>query len=276
MIKQFTSIQRQKRMRYLKTKTAPMTLALGVALTMTFVTAPLNASAQQAPAANQNIPTAQGNADQATRPRPLSTVVAMMARTSGATILADSTVAGTPVPLLTEASTPQNFEAQLNTLVKAMPQGATWAKVYLPVTKSRMEADAVSEYVMAQAKLFGSAGAATPAGTIEIMGQRVAVDQAQPIITALNLKPVYLISNPLLKTAAQNWTKLSPEQQKQYAAQQAQQFLNMDPAAQQQMFQQQIAVFGSVMQQMTPEQRQQLMQNFGNLRGGGRPGQGNN
>jgi hypothetical protein len=113
-----------------------------------------------------------------------------MVRTSGATILADSSVAGTPVPLLTEASTPQNFEAQLDTLVKGMPPGAIWAKVYLPVTKSRMEADAVSEYLIAQAKLFGSVGAATPPGMVEIMGQRVPAEQAQTIISALNLKPV--------------------------------------------------------------------------------------
>ena len=125
--------------------------------------------------------------------------------------------------------------------------------------------------MIAQAKLFGSAGAAAPPGTIEIMGQRVPTDKAQSVITALNLKPVYLISNPLLKTAAQNWAKLTPDQQKQYASQQAQQILNMDPAQQAQMFQQQMAVMGSMMQQMTPEQRQAMMQNFGNMR---RPGQG--
>ncbi|MES2465339.1 MAG: hypothetical protein V4671_32635 [Armatimonadota bacterium] len=258
-------------MYHLKTKSVSAAAAFSAVIISAIVMVPQGAYAQAAPSTAP-----QGGAslpESTTRPRPLSTVVAAMVRSTGATILADSSVAGAPVPLLTEASTAQNFEVQLDTLVKGLPQGATWAKVYLPATKSRLEADAVSDYVMAQAKLFGSAGAAAPAGMVEIMGQRVPADQAQGVITALNLKPVYLISNPLLKAAAQNWSKLSQDQQKQYAAQQAQQILNMDPAAQQQMFQQQMAVFGSVMQQMTPEQRQQMMQNFGNIR---RPGQGGN
>jgi hypothetical protein len=47
----------------------------------------------------------------------------------------------------------------------------------------------------------------------------------------------------------------------------------MDPRSRRRCFQQQMAVFGSMMQQMTPDQRQAMMQNFGNMR---RPGQGNN
>jgi hypothetical protein len=256
------------------TNTTARTVAAGAALLSALVVTPRTASAQQPAPAPQNAPAVQQAApDQNTRLRPLNTIVTAMGRTSGAAIFADSSVSGTPVAPLSEAATPQNFEAQLDAIVKGMPQGTTWAKVYLPITKSRMDADAVSDYVMAQAKLFGSAGAATPAGMVEIMGQRVPADQAQTVITALNLKPVYLISNPLLKSAGQNWARLTPDQQKQYAAQQAQQILNMDPAAQQQLIQQQMAVFGSVVQQMTPEQRQQMMQNFGNMR---RPGQGNN
>jgi hypothetical protein len=262
--------ERQKQMNPIKMKATPFAAVMGALIATTFVSPPGAFAQQTSDPAPQK---AVGAPDPNLRPRPLSTVVATMARTSGATILADSSVASTPVPLITEATTATNFEAQLDTIVKGMPQGATWAKVYLPETKSRMDADAVSEYVIAQAKLFGSAGAAAPAGMVEIMGQRVPMDKAQSVIAALNLKPVYLISNPLLKTAAQNWGKLSPEQQKQYAAQQAQQILNMDPAQQAQMFQQQMAVFGSMMQQMTPEQRQGMMQNFGNMR---RPGQGNN
>lgn len=251
-------------MNYLK-KIAP----LAVTATVLALAAPC--AFAQPPVPNANAEATQNTAAQNARLRPLNTIVTVMARTSGATILADSSVAATPVMPLTEASTADNFEAQLDGIVKAMPQGATWAKVYLPLTSSRMNADAVSDYVIAQAKLFGSAGAAAPAGMVEIMGQRVPADKAQAVITALNLKPIYLISNPLLKAAAQNWGKLSAEQQKQYASQQAQQILSMDPTQQAQMFQQQMAVFGSMMQQMTPEQRQGMMQNFGNMR---RPGQG--
>ena len=256
-------------MNAIKMKATPFAAIMGAVVAMTLANLPQSAFAQPQPATATQGAAAESNL----RPRPLSTIVAAMVRTSGATILADSSVASTPVPMITEATTANNFEAQLDSIVKGMPQGSTWAKVYLPETKSRMDADAVSEYVIAQAKLFGSAGAATPAGTVEIMGQKVPTDKAQSVIAALNLKPVYLISNPLMKTAAQNWGKLSPEQQKQYAAQQAQQILNMDPAQQAQMFQQQMAVFGSMMQQMTPEQRQGMMQNFGSMR---RPEQNNN
>ncbi|MBC8104437.1 MAG: hypothetical protein H7Z41_17820 [Cytophagales bacterium] len=209
------------------------------------------------------------------RLRPLSTIVVTMARASGASILADSSVSTTAAPLPGETTTAANFEVQLDTLVKALPQGATWAKVYLPAPKSRMDADAVSDYVIAQAKLFGSAGAAAPAGTVEIMGQRVASDKAEAVVAALNLKPIYLITNPRLKAAGQNWAQLTTDQQQQYAKQQAQQILNMDPTTQQQFLQQQRAVMGAMMQQMTPEQRQQLFQGWGGGRGGGGGGRRN-
>ena len=170
--------------------------------------------------------------------------------------------------------------------MKALPAGTTWAKVYLPnPTGRRLDADAVSDYVFAQARLFGGVGAAGPAGTVEIMGQKVPQEKAAPVIDALSLKPIYLITNPGAKTAKAtlastggdpNWGTLSPEERQQAARQQAQMLLNLDPASRQAFLQQQQDVMRALFQQMTPEQLQQYRQSLGSngrRPGGGRQGQ---
>jgi hypothetical protein len=112
------------------------------------------------------------------------------------------------------------------------------------------------------------------------MGQRLPADRAAGIIAALNLKPVYLVTNPneRITTASGNavndlarWTQMTPEQQQQYARQQAQQLLNMDPALRQQMFRQQGAqqrmIHGAMFElsvNLPPDQRNQLLRDLTN------------
>lgn len=250
-------------------------LAAAVAVGALFVHGP--ARAQQAPAAAQPAGS------------PLSDVLARVSQVAGIRVVADSSVATQRVlPPNMNAVTPDTLETQLAEIVGALPRGTQWARVYLPATANSRNwtGDAVADYVYAQSKLFGAVGAATPAGTVEIMGQRVAADQARTLITALNLRPVYLITNPARRPVPgasgdpSQWGSMSPEQQQQYAQQQAQQLLNMDPTARTAMLQQQLSVLGSMMQQMTPEQRREMMQSVGAGLGfmgrGGFGGQGGN
>jgi uncharacterized membrane protein YgcG len=243
-----------------KMKALVKPLAAAVAVGALLVHGP--ARAQQAPAAAQPAGS------------PLSDVLTRVSQVAGIRVVADSSVATQRVlPPNINAVTADTLETQLAEIVGALPRGTQWARVYLPATANSRTwtGDAVADYVYAQSKLFGAVGAATPAGTVEIMGQRVAADQARTLITALNLRPVYLITNPARRPAGgagvagdpSQWSAMSPEQQQQYAQQQAQQLLNMDPAARTAMLQQQISVLGTMMQQMTPEQRRDMMQNVG-------------
>lgn len=228
--------------------------------------------------AQQDPPAPPANTARVAGQRTAADVAMRIGKAVSMAVLADSTVAESLVPLPTEATTTANFEAQIDALVKALPKGATWGKLYLPVPKNgrAYNADAVAAYAVAQAGLFGSVGGDTAPGTLEILGQKVAVDRADPLVSTLNLKPVYLITNPSARAAGANasltaglqqWNAMTQEQQQNYAKQQAQQLLSMDPQSRGQMMQQQMSVMRSMMEQMTPEQRQQMFQNM--PRGGG-------
>jgi uncharacterized protein YmfQ (DUF2313 family) len=211
--------------------------------------------------------------------RPLRSVAGEMGRLAGAIVLADSSVSAAPVLMPGGATTADNLPAQLDALVRLLPPGTVWGKVYLPVTGSgsSLDADAVSQYIVGQARLFGTVGAA-PAGKVEIMGQRLTPDQAAPVIAALNLKPVYLITNPRAAPTSAigaNFAQMSPAERAQYAQQQAQAILSGgDPGAAQQYLQEQAEVMRALMQQLTPDQRQQLMAQIRGPRGGGAQGGG--
>jgi hypothetical protein len=245
------------------------------------------AASSRAARAQQQEPAPPGNAQRAGM-RPVADVLSRIGQAVGVTIVADNTVANERVPLPAAPTTPENFETQVAEVAKALPQGATWAKLYLPATSRTQSGEDVAAYAMAQAKLFGSVGAAQ-AGTVEILGQRVPAEKAQEYITGLNLKPVYLVTNPRLRATAsqpaagvadnnlQQWMQMTPEQRQQYAQAQASQLLNMDPTLRQQMMEQQRMIMRQMMRQMTPEQRQQMFQGrgggqgrFGGPRGGNR------
>jgi hypothetical protein len=208
--------------------------------------------------------------------RPAADVLARIGQAAGVTVVADPTLAQR-VPLPGTAATPQNVERQIAEVVKALPAGTTWAKLYLPAPPNNRSWswDEVAGYVQAQAKLFGAVGPA-PAGMAEILGQRVPAEKARDVIASLNLKPVYLVTSVNAHTVAapsapgrggagdlSQWVQMTPEQQRQYAQQQASQILNMDPAMRQQAVLQQRMIFSQMMRQMTPEQRQQMFDEMG-------------
>jgi hypothetical protein len=207
------------------------------------------------------------------------------AKDTGATILVDASTSKQMVtlPATVEEATGETLEAGLTSLIKRLPPGTTWAKLYLPAGRS-LNADAVADYAVAQAHLFGGVGLPTPPGTIEVLGQKVSGDKAEGVSTALNLRTVYIVLNQNRSagatgiTAVNDWGNMTDEQKKDYAQKQAQALLAMDPKQQQQamasIMDQQRQVMQSLMQSMSPEQRQQFFQNMRQAMGGMFPGGG--
>ena len=199
------------------------------------------------------------------RQKPLSSILTSMSRSAGVSIVADSTVGGTLVNPPANNTTPQNFESQIAELVKSLPQGTTWGKLHLPEPKGNRgyNGDDVTAYAMAQAKLFGNVGGDTGPGEIELFGQRVTADKATTYVSGLNLKPVYLITNPSAKlqggilglTDPNQWASMSQEQRQKTIDSAAQQLANMDPQSRQQLMEQNFRIFGAMMRMLPPDQR---------------------
>lgn len=210
---------------------------------------------------------------------PLATVLTAVTRATGIDVVADRSVAGEQVTELSRKPTAETIDDTSAEVVRSLPQGTVWAKLYLPTPKGRrgFDGNAVADYALAQAKLFGNVGGSTPAGTIEVMGQKVSGEQANAVAATLNLKPVYVILHPNRRDSGGgfgDWTKwagMTAEEKMQYAQQQAQQLINMDPNARMMYFEQMRATMGAVMQSLTPEQRGEFMRGMREM---GRPGGG--
>jgi len=203
--------------------------------------------------------------------RPLSNILSGLTQGGGASVVADSSVMSLTAPLPMEATTAENLERQITALVATLPKGTIWAKLYLPPpAKGRgYDGNTVAEYAMAQSKLVGPVGGETPPGIVEIFGQKISSDKAKEYIAGLNLQPVYLISNPNAKSAfglmgdPSQWGAMTPEQRQKYAQDTASQLANMDPASRNALMQQNFLVFGQLMRQLPPDQRNGLFQGMG-------------
>lgn len=164
--------------------------------------------------------------------RPAAEVLANIGKAAGVAVLADAGVTGR-APFPVTLATPETVEQQIAAIVKALPRGTTWAKLYLPApAKGRaFRADDMAAYAQAQTRLLGRPAGATPEpGMVEILGQRLPADQSQAQIAVLNLQPVYLVTGPPAANGLADWGGMTLEQRRQAARQMANQVLNMDPA----------------------------------------------
>ncbi|MBC8142967.1 MAG: hypothetical protein H7Y38_16205 [Armatimonadetes bacterium] len=183
---------------------------------------------------------------------------------AGIRVVADSTIGSALVSLPSGDTTPENVEAQIAAVITELPKGTVWAKLYLPAATARAyKGDDLAEFAFAQSKLFGRVGDA-PAGTVEVMGKNLPADKAQAVIDALDLKPVYLVTNPTMKAVGDGdmtqWATLTDEQKADFAKKEATKRLAMGPEAFGKEFSgyvaQQSAVMGQMFGQMSPEQRE--------------------
>ena len=154
----------------------------------------------------------------------------------GFELVAESSVAQILIPGISEVPTISNIEAELDTLIKALPPGTRWVKLMLPppAKNKPFKGDDLADFALAQARLFGSVGEAVlPQGSVEVLSQSVPADKAAQIVPALNLKPVYLIVNPRAHAARTrgmaDFAALSPDEQKAWAKNMAPVFLGMLP-----------------------------------------------
>ena len=209
------------------------------------------------------------NAPRGARMRPLEILLRNLSRGSGVTVLADSSLAEVQGAQPKEPTTAQNLESQLDELVKALPRGTTWAKVMLPVSTRLYRGDDIADFLDAQNRLFGKKPPVEP-GTVEVLGQKLNAEKATPVVSNLNLKPVYVLVNHSAR--AGRAVGLSANGQPD-PNQMIQSFMNMDPAARQKMMQGMMQQMGGMIQNMSPDQR---MEFFRSMRGGlqGGPGGG--
>jgi hypothetical protein len=187
-------------------------------------------------AAWMGLPTAAQQAGARVATRPAEEVLAQIGRSAGVVVLTDSTVqARLPAP--GTAATAETVETQIGTMVQQLPAGTTWGKLYAPTpVNGRWNADVVADYARAQARLLGGIPQPAPAGMVEMLGRHVPVEKASEYAAALNLKLVYLVTNPRAPSAATvaaSWGQMTPEQQQAFARQQAQRIMSLDPATRQ-------------------------------------------
>jgi hypothetical protein len=233
----------------------------------------LSGSAQQAPAPAARAVT-----------RPAAEVLAQLGQSAGVVVLADATVQGR-LAVPPGGATPATIEQQIADIVRVLPAGTTWVKLYVPApANGRWDAVVVEEYARAEARLVGTIGRPAPAGMVELLGRQVPTEKANDCIAALNLKLVYLVTNPRAESApsvAANWARLTQEQREAYAQQQAQRLMALDPASRLEALRQlmrrepspQDMVFKTVAEQLTDDERIQLKQALrppDEARGGGK------
>jgi hypothetical protein len=246
--------------------TSLLVVALTVSITLSAF-AVLPVAAEQAPAPAPRADTL-----------PAGQVLVQIGQNAGVTVLADSTIQGR-LSLPAVPATAATVEQQIAEAVSALPAGTTWAKLYVPApANGRWSGDAVAEYVRALAQMVGTVGRTAPAGRVEILGRTIPSDKANEYISALNLRLVYLVSNPRAQTStttgfnmASNWTQWTPAQRELYIQQQAQRVMAMDPASRFQMLRglmenqeisPQQALIKSIFSQMTDDERVALKQSF--------------
>ncbi|MDQ2986544.1 MAG: hypothetical protein M3R13_07465 [Armatimonadota bacterium] len=130
-------------------------------------------------------------------PKLASDVAASLTKQTGIGIYMESRVAKEKVlwPVTSEPVTAENLQDEILRLVKALPRGADWGKLYLPPPPAGKiwKGDEVLAYAKAQAQLYGKVGVVHE-GSVEILSQKVIPEKSKEVIAALNLKPVYIIA----------------------------------------------------------------------------------
>lgn len=164
------------------------------------------ASAQQGP-----------GRDPATREVPLSKVLADLGKETETVVLADSTVAQIPVRFRSDTSL--TVDQRLKLLVRLLPAGSVWAKLYVPKPAGeRWNADNITQYARSLAQLTGRpVGGTSPEGTVNILGRPIPQAEAEEHIRGLDLRLVYLVSNPSISRLGISSDRL-PQMAQQFRA----------------------------------------------------------
>jgi hypothetical protein len=214
--------------------------------------------------------------------RSLSEIVAELTRATGVLVVADNSVAQASITLETNGGALSDVLAEV---VKQLPKGTTLRHVAVPASKPMPQADAIARFLSAADGLKPAAvapeGATAPVPEakmsvggeeIEVLGQRLTPEKAAPLMASLDLRPVYLLSNPtaddpvarssrLQAEGLQLWMEMTPEQRRLSADNQLNGLLSMDSNARRALFgQMQDQAMGMMkkIQSLPPDQRAQF------------------
>ena len=207
---------------------------------------------------------------------PAQMAAAQITQATGVTVLTDSTVGLVPVTFSTGGG---DVESVLQQIIKVLPKGAAVRTILLPAFSPKAALpsgdDVISLYGTQEklvAPVMGAKAATNPDGaaSVNVLGKLLSREQAAPIIAALDLRPVYVLTNAqagdnlvaqsskLQAEGLRLWMAMTPDQRAQAAEQQFDSLMNMDSATRQAMFgqaMQSAQAIGNKINSMSPEQK---------------------
>jgi hypothetical protein len=126
----------------------------------------------------------------------LNFLLGKLPKAIGGNIYADTSSGNAKVDVQGIDLATSNAEDLLDALVKKLPKGTVWVKVFVPKTDAkRMNGDSLAAFVFAQSNLIGKVGEIKK-GYTEVLGQQIPDDQAADLLKTLNLSPYYVIFRP--------------------------------------------------------------------------------
>lgn len=140
--------------------------------------------------------------------RALETLLREVSERVDVRLLADSTLAGARVvPPNQPVNDASRVEGWLKELVRNIPGGASWVKLWLPPPPrgKRWSGDDVVKYALSLAQLYGKVGAVQE-GKSEILATQLPDGPAQSVKDALKLQPVYLLTRRGTRTFSGKWS----------------------------------------------------------------------
>ena len=210
---------------------------------------------------------------------PAAQVAAKLSKTTGMTVLTDSSLAGTVV---TFSSVGGPLDSVLKQLSAKLPTGTMVRAALVPeaaLIGPTIDGDKIAAFLKAQDAFTPlTVGIATldfKAGEFDLLGQGVTLATAAPLMASLHLRPVYLLilprvpTDPVAKMSAlstesmRQYQNMTPDQRKAAMEQQFHSLMNMDPVDRKAMLgqmMQQAGTFMTMMKSMTPEQQQSFQQ----------------
>ena len=212
---------------------------------------------------------------------PLRAVLAQISKASGVWVLADSSVAGVAITLETRGG---RLTEVLEEILKQLPPEVRVRYVGVPAAENAPEGDIVSQYIGAQDALKptkgkGTTNTPTIASEIDVAGRTLAAEKAAPLMASLDLKPVYLVTNPsgdalvakalrMQTEGLQIWMEMTPDQRSKMMENQLNSLLNMDPTARRSLFEQMSTQAMGMMQKIQSLPTEQRQQFFRDITGG--------
>ena len=140
--------------------------------------------------------------------RSLEPLLREVSERAGVRLLSDSSLTGARlVPPRLAVNDASRVEDWLKELVRTIPGGANWIKLWLPPPPrgKRWSGDDIVKYALSLAELYGTVGAVQE-GKSEILATQLPDGPAQSVKDALKLQPVYLLTRRGTRTFAGKWS----------------------------------------------------------------------